>query len=540
LAQDPKPSADPTFQTKVNLVLVPVVVRDAAGRPIGNLTRDDFQLFDKGKRQTISSFSVVEHAGAGALRIDPARDAATRRGPGAEPASAAKSRPKRYVIYVFDDLNTLFTYVTYAREAALRHFKGGLPATDRAAISTFSGRTTLAFTNDKAKLEDSVMKLRLRPRLGHGPTPPCPDVSYYLADFIINRNDKQALEAVKRQTMECAHVGPDMAEMMAKSAARQELMVGEEATRVSLDAIDRTVRVLAQMPGQRLIVLASPGFFAQTPGTTRALAGVLDLAARANVTISTLDTRGVDTTGLMEASRRSAMSSVEREYYQQSARAAADVLADLAEGSGGTFFHNNNDLTMGFTRVTSAPEFSYVLGFSPAALRADGSFHRLRIRLTNEKGVNLQARKGYYALKHASEPDAVEAEIHDAVFSRGEMSEIPLDVATQVSKSGSGDARLMVAAKVHPTWLHFQKAAGRNRDSLTVVSALFDEEGGYVTGTRKTVNLFLRDETLAQTNAGINVQSDFVMQPGTYLLRVVVREAAGKAMSAYNATVTIR
>jgi len=384
------------------------------------------------------------------------------------------------------------------------------------------------------------MKLRLRPSMGHGAGAPCPNVSFYLADLIINRSDKQALEAVTRQTIECAHVTPDMAERMAEAAARRELLIGEQNTRVSLDAIDRAVRVLAQMPGQRLIVLASPGFFAQTPGSIGGLAGVLDLAARSNVTISTLDTRGVDTTGLMEASRRSAMSSLEREYYQQSSRAAADVLADLAEGTGGTFFHNNNDLTLGFTRVASPPEISYVLGFSPGALKTNGSFHGLKIHLPNRNGVALQARKGYYAQKQASDQDSAEAAIHDAVFSRGEMSDIPVDVATQVTKSGDGDASVMVATKVPVKWLHLHKLQGRNRDTLTVVSALFDQEGGYVTGTRKTVNLAMRDETLAHMDPGINVQSDFVMKPGTYLLRVVVRETAGEAMSTYNGTVTVR
>src|SRR5579863_8141635 len=51
-----------TFSTRVNLVVVPVVVRDRKGRAIGTLTKEDFQLFDKGKLQTITRFSV-EKAG---------------------------------------------------------------------------------------------------------------------------------------------------------------------------------------------------------------------------------------------------------------------------------------------------------------------------------------------------------------------------------------------------------------------------------------------------------------------------------------------
>ena len=62
LAQEPLHTGQeqiPTFQSKVNLVLVPVVVRDSQGHPIANLTKDDFQLFDKGKRQAIASFFAI-------------------------------------------------------------------------------------------------------------------------------------------------------------------------------------------------------------------------------------------------------------------------------------------------------------------------------------------------------------------------------------------------------------------------------------------------------------------------------------------------
>src|SRR5689334_12310976 len=64
-----------TFRTKVNLVLVPVVVRDRQGHVVGNLTKDDFQLFDRGKPQTISSFSVET------LQNQPSVEAPAENGP---------------------------------------------------------------------------------------------------------------------------------------------------------------------------------------------------------------------------------------------------------------------------------------------------------------------------------------------------------------------------------------------------------------------------------------------------------------------------
>src|SRR6516162_4312853 len=49
----------PTFQSGINLVLVPVVVRDRHGRPIGNLRKEDFQIFDKGNSRAVATFSVI-------------------------------------------------------------------------------------------------------------------------------------------------------------------------------------------------------------------------------------------------------------------------------------------------------------------------------------------------------------------------------------------------------------------------------------------------------------------------------------------------
>src|SRR6202453_3065037 len=60
-----------TFSTGVNLVLVPVVVRDREGRAIGTLKKEDFQLFDKGKLQEISKFSIEKAEAPPALPDTP-------------------------------------------------------------------------------------------------------------------------------------------------------------------------------------------------------------------------------------------------------------------------------------------------------------------------------------------------------------------------------------------------------------------------------------------------------------------------------------
>lgn len=529
----------PTFQSKVNVVLVPVVVRDSHGRAIPDLTKDDFQLFDKGKLQTIASFSIQKR---GTITVPAASSSSTVTA--AEAAAAPQVvAPDRYVAYLFDDLNVTAGDLMNAKKAATAHMAKGLAASDRAAIYTTSGRNSLDFTDDKQKLEDAIAKIQMQTLYQHVGRE-CPDLTYYWADLVVNKNDQQALNVAAQEAMVCMNLPTlAMAQPMAQAAAQRELSVGEQGTRVTLSVLKNAIRRMSAMPGQRLLVLASPGFLAQTSEAINDKADILDAAARANVMINTLNVRGLFTTN-MDASQEGAYSPAMQQYISQyfsaSATATEDVLAELAEGTGGTFFHNNNDLNEGFARVGAAPEVSYVLGFSPLVLKPDGSFHRLKVSVVNRKDMQIQARRGYYALKHASnaEEDA-KADIHDAIFSREEMHDIPLDLQTQFFKTDATSAKLTILAKVDLRRLRFKKLDGRNNDELAVVSVLFDRNGNYVTGMTKTVTMKLRDETLARLTSGITVKTSFDVKPGAYVVRLVVRDAEGQAMAAQNGAVEI-
>ena len=554
-----------TFSTNVNLVMVPVVVRDSTGHIVDGLTEENFQVFDNKKLQSITRFSVERgSASKENLPLPTALAAPTPRpGETLKPGFDNNSRrAESYIAYVFDDRDIYFNHMAALRNAALRHFRE-VPITDRAAIYTFSGRTTLDFTRDKAKLEDTVTNLRVQMTRSHGGNEECPDVSYYLADLIVNAKDSRALDAVARQTAECI---PGVVDpwFVALSAARKEIFVGAQDTRIALDVLKTIIRRLAELPGQRTIVLASPGFFPRTPDERAALESVLDLAAKNDVSISTLDVRGVYTTHHSDASNglrppprpnprlfggpppvasqgRDTVqpNDVEGQYYEQSAIASGDVLGDLAAGTGGINVHGNNDLTAALNRLASPPEVRYLIGFSPSELTPDGSFHSLRVSVGNKRRVSIQARRGYYAANPA-EIDSWQ-QMHDAVFSRDEINEIPMDVGAQLSKAGSADARLTALAKIHAECLRYQMSEGRSRDSLTMVWALFNDEGDYVNGTTTTVNLALSDASVARAdNAGINVQSSYVVKPGAYLVRVVIQETGGAVMSAHNLTVIVR
>ncbi len=171
---------------------------------------------------------------------------------------------------------------------------------------------------------------------------------------------------------------------------------------------------------------------------------------------------------------------------------AQDLLGELAAGTGGTFFHNDNGLADGLQELAARPEYVYVLGFSPDNLKFDGSYHGLKVTLKNGASVNranlkVDARRGYWAPNHSISPaEEAKEEIEDAVFSREEMLDIPVKLHTEFFKQSEAKAELTVETRVDLKALKFRKADDRNRDTLTVVTGLFDQNGRYMKGTERT------------------------------------------------------
>lgn len=300
------------------------------------------------------------------------------------------------------------------------------------------------------------------------------------------------------------------------------------------------------MPGQRSIVLVSPGFLTPEGDMLTDYMEVVDRALHSDVTISSLDARGLYTVIpgsdiSKDQSINPAAAAVEVEYQTASAQAEGDILSDLANATGGAFFHNNNDLDEGFKRVSATPEYFYTLGFSPQNLKLDGSYHKLKVSLKKSAGLTLQSRSGYYAPKHAADPaEEAKQEIQDAVFSQEEMHDLPVELHTQFFKSSDTDAKLAVLAHVDAKHLHYRRVDGRNTDELTVVSAIFNQNGVFVQGAQKTLTMRWKDETLEnKLGSGITLKTSFDVKPGSYLVRLVVRDEDGQLMSAENGAIEI-
>jgi VWFA-related protein len=538
------------FQSSVNLVPVRVVVRDGNGKVVTNLQRENFQVFQDGKPQIVAHFSVLTSESAQpVVRATPANaDAAAAAGD----SSAAKLElPARFVAILFDDVHLEMTDSSRVRIAADKYIDTVKDPTTRFALYTTSGQFQTDFSDDIAALHKTINSLMPRPvgAFAINQRGQCPNMDHYEADLIVNQNDPTAIAAAEQDTMVCANLtSATQAYGPMQATAMEVLQSGDFSTQYSLRRLDEILKRLASLPGQRSIVLVSPGFLVNT-NFLQDESKIIDRAEHDNIFINTLDARGLytvdpigDITQDVPAYASSQTAGQGSMYRTMGAMANDYVMRDLAAGTGGVAFINNNDLYAGLERTAGKPETSYLLAYNPIGLKNDGKFHNIKVKLagTKEK-YSVQARRGFFAPKKDATPeDVAKQDIEEAVFSQEEQAAFPLDLHLQYFATGTGTAKVTVMAHVGVDAQRFEDHDGRHWDDLTVVVALFDRNGNFLQGDEKTLEMRLKDPTLARVEkSGVTIRSEFDVHSGGYLVRLVVRDRKSATVATKNGVVEI-
>ena len=540
-----------TFKVQSNLVEVPVIVRDRQGHAVGNLRQEDFRVFDKGKQQPIAKFSVqkaaaptapeahAENAPAEGAHAESAHASGLSNGSAAPPVF-----PHRFIAFVFDDVNIRSEDLPQVRAAVERYVNSSLGPQDRVALFTTSGQIGVDFTGSREALSGPLLKIAPNP-IAQAVYGSCGTyVSYFQA---VQIDQQVGLQPSPSDVSKCLALRVAVEEYVdfhtAMQYVRDAYTSGLQETRAALATLKIVVQRMAAMPGQRSVVLVSPGFFVPAD-LQQASSDLMELAIRSKVVVSSIDARGVWTMPSFDPCRGGAPANViqdEVAFRQLEAEANTDELLALAEDTGGTA-NRNNDFDGGVRKAAAAPEYLYLLGFVPQDLKLDGSFHTLKVIVNSSQKASLQVRRGYWAPKHAEDELAVsKQEIESAVFSREEIHNLPVEMHTQVTKTGE-QAKLNVLASVDLKLIHLRKADDRNRNDVTIVAALFDSNGNFIAGQQKILQLRLLDDTVQtlERRPPVTIDTNFDVHPGAYLVRLVARDAEGQELTAENASVQIQ
>lgn len=387
----PKPKGSPyEIQVTVKKVLVPVVVRDKQGHSIGDLKEEDFHVFDNGKPHPLSAFMIEERVGT-----EP------RTASNSESNTLSPTLPQpvavypRSIVFLFDDMHLSAEEMDSAKNAGAALLAGSLTDSDIAAVVSLSGRTNSGLTRDRAKLHDAITSLK--PVLIYqNNNDDCPKITYYQADLMENKHNSTAEQDAVAQAFHCdPKIILSVAQSLAEEAARRALIMGHQDVQVALANMRELVRRIATLPGRRMLILISPGFLTVESDVLTQESQLIDFAAQEDVTISALDARGIYTTGLTASDDvHGAPILSSSEFRAGSMRSVGNVMAELADGTGGNFFNNSNDLDAGFKGLTATPEYVYLLELPLDNIKPNGSYHRLKVKV-DRSGVRVQARRGY-------------------------------------------------------------------------------------------------------------------------------------------------
>jgi len=324
-------------------------------------------------------------------------------------------------------------------------------------------------------------------------------------------------------------------ENQVRGFAEQIAQTGDRDVLNYFATLGRLIDLLSRAPGERSIVLLTPGTY--VPRRMRPMQDQLIAAAtRARITINAIDPRGAhvrndnadpstftDAWGMAETLDRNAL------------------LGDVTSGTGGAFIRGDNGIEAALRRGDGAPEFVYLLAFSPSELKLDGKYHKLGVTL-KRRGLAVEARHGYYAAAPAPEPaDAARSRMETAFFSDRDLDGVPVSLQVRSSHKPGAEIVLTVTAQIDARPLQFRKEARENRAAVTLAVGLFDWNGALVKDSWKELDLHPEDDALEELRrGGVEVATDFDVAPGRYLLRALVSQDGGRTLGARSMAVTVQ
>jgi VWFA-related protein len=518
---------DVVLRTTTRLVQVNVIVTKH-GTAVPGLKKEDFQVFDNGKRQEIRQFSEETRA------ILPSAAAPLPQGTFTNQLEERSGTPAAVTAILLDGVNTRFSDQTYARKQVVEFLKQIQPE-DRIAIYTLDSRGLKVlhdYTTDSSDLLAKLAKYQgdIAPEVTGSS-----ELSDALGGWLGSRGD---------------------------SFERTYYL----NTRIlqTLRAIEFIAHNLAPLPGRKNLIWVSSAFplqvgFLRTsggggggggggmPSAARGGAGATGMGggsrnmprprdqqtwtSDADRTIRALNDANlaiypVDARGLV-ASASPRVSS--RTYVNQA------TMEELAARTGGRAFSNTNDIAGAIRAAVEDSSVTYTLGFYPQNDKFDNSFHNLKVKLADFPHLDLRYRKGYVDQSTPPQDEGLRrAALHDAVLSPMDANGIGLRANVHATSAGFD-----VTLRVDPKSIVLDPQGDRWAGKLDLVFVEKDAHGAQTYGVDDTLSMELKQQNYDRVQQeGLLYHRVLPRTPAGSEMRLVVRDASTGAIGSITASLT--
>lgn len=573
-------------------VLLDAVVRDKQGRAVTNLSTKDFEIYEDGVRQQISSLRLVTRGSEtrAAAPVEstqkPGNQKAettqvTTRVPFLRRSSTPELAPENAlsaVALLFDRLST--DARARAHGAALSYTRQGFAPNDLVGVFALNPSLNILqpFTTDKQLVEKAVDQAeRLNSTtatLNPGQIDDSSSLNYLNAMW-----KRQASLAATVCSGGNAKSMSDMAELAATemSIRTAEVFDGLERDRQGLEtttALLAIIEAMRQLPGRKAVILFGESV-AVTAKVMPQFRSVISNANRAGVSIYSVDAAGLrtvsndleagqaltllgqrrtaiagskeDTTSLMTpgpAGNGAGPWTWDLERNEELLRRNPErILAALADETGGRFISGTNDPGARLRQVNEDLHSYYLLSYSPKNLNYDGHYRQINVRLAR-RGIEVRARKGYYALHESYDSPVLDYEAP----ALARLSGKPATDAFQslcAAFSFPEPARpglVPVVVEVPAGAINFLVDSAKTKYSADfVIAALIRDESGHV--ARKLSTHYLPsgpyDNLDAALSGNILFYKETQLEPGQYSVSAIVYDALARQSSTSAANVTV-
>jgi VWFA-related protein len=521
LAQQPQAPVESGARVRVSteVVLVNVVARDKQGNLIKDLKSEDFTVYEDGKKQGLVSFDF-EHVDELAMAGGAGTTVSGTAGPGKLLSSgqgqqkSLEGRDRRLMLLFFDFSAMQPDDIDRAVDAGKKYVNAKMQPADLVALMSLATNLSLDldFSDDKSKI---LAKL----------------AAY-------NSSEGQGFENGSTGSSEgtaetSGSYTPDDTDYNTFSADRKLL------------ALQAVMQAMGKIPQKKSLIYFSNGITQSGVDNQSALRAATAAAVRANVAIYPVDVRGLS--AFPPGGQAQAAS-----LHGQSAYSGATVLNDLngndasqetlytlAADTGGKAFMDTNDLSGVFSQVQKDTSAYYVLGYTSTNHLKDGHFRRLKVQL-NRPDVKLEYRAGYYAdrdYQHMKQADR-EEQLEDELAADLPQTDVAVYAGTAYFRADDSHYYLSVSLVVPGSQIPFVQEKDKDSATLDIIGQM--REGGKfpVGRLRDTVKLAV-DSAQQVRRKNVQYNTSFVLAPGNYHLKFIVRENRTGRMGSFETDVRI-